>query len=366
MERDMKVVCAAAAVFLLATSAAAVAGVQDCAFLLTQGIKNEAVIYNKSTGIKITKDDYCTSRQQSNAKGATIGYGGFTIGGKDESALGELICKQTFSDTELTDTTLQVLRELDPGLIRIISQCMSQSTGGLQVLPQAPDDDTLVVTIEYEPNSRQREYIEITGLQYTGGMNVKCDGELAQRLRSASTDPLRLDRRRSWQMTCTRSDTGQYFEQDGAPKKVLGGVVVLTTTTDPIILKIADRFSDKNEFAKRLDRVESVMQRLQLSGMVLVAAGTVRENGAKDTHIGPVEFTPVHTGPGDYKVAFDKRLQKTPFVIAGSTRDGLEASAMVTKTSVDYFLVHGAQDRSATDTGFWFVAFEPPPIDLPR
>jgi hypothetical protein len=257
----MKLICAAGIIIL--AIGAAQAAVQDCEFLLRQGIKNDLVIYDKSMGKRVTRQEFCSNRQQSGGSGFGIGYGNFSINGSQESQLTEAMCKTDFSETNLSNVTSQAFSEIDPNLVNTVNQCLKQSTDGLQVTPVDAGDDTLVLSIGYLNGPSRRDHVDIYGIDFSGG-NISCTGELVDRLRTASSSsPLRLDRNRNWSLKCARVDLQSYFEPDGKPKKMRGGTVLLDTMLGPVVRKIADRFPDSNSFETRLHRLESMTERLQ-------------------------------------------------------------------------------------------------------
>ena len=76
------------------------------------------------------------------------------------------------------------------------------------------------------------------------------------------------------------------------------------------------------------------------SGLSLIAAGSVGEDGSKIEGFGPFDFLPHKTGPSDYVVRFSLTVPHRPFVIVGSTRSGREASAVVTEYLISQFALH--------------------------
>jgi hypothetical protein len=250
--RSFLFVCGAA---VCVANSPAYSDIQDCQFLLSQGIHNRIEIRDQTDHRRVDWDSFCSSESKRESAGFEVQYAGVGVGVNGQRQIANAMCRQTSSDAELHQLASRVSSTLDPALVGVVAGCIDAARGGLSVKQQLSQLDNLTVTFSYMQKSGMQDTIELRNVMTSG--NITCDGELYSQLQKA---PLKLDRTANKHLYCHRTNQQEEYEPDGKPKKLSGGLVQIDTPVANVVGEIPERFDQINPYEERLRKLEATLR----------------------------------------------------------------------------------------------------------
>jgi hypothetical protein len=231
--------------------------VQDCQFLLSQGLSNHIEIRDQTDYRRVDWDSFCSSESKRESGGFNVQYAGVGVGVNGQRQIANAMCRQTSSDTELRQLATRVSSNIDPNLMNVIAGCIDAAKGGLSVKQQISQLDNLTLTFSYAQSATMQDSVELRSVRTNG--NITCDGELHSALEKG---PVKVDRTASRHLYCHRTNQNEEYEPDGKPKSLRGGLVQIDTPVANVIGELPSRFAQMNPYEERLRKVESTLKRL--------------------------------------------------------------------------------------------------------